>query len=109
VANGDSYTTSEDLALSVAAPGVLANDTDSDSPTLTASLVSGAAHGSVALNANGSFTYNPAANYFGPDSFTYKASDGLEAGTATVTLSVIALNDAPTATSGSYTTNEDTA
>ena len=39
-------------------------------------LVSGPAHGSLTLNADGSFTYTPAANYNGPDSFTYKANDG---------------------------------
>ncbi len=43
---------------------------------LSAVLVSGPAHGTLALAANGSFTYTPAANYNGPDSFTYKANDG---------------------------------
>ena len=43
---------------------------------LTAVLVSGPAHGTLTLNADGSFTYTPTANYNGPDSFTYKANDG---------------------------------
>ena len=64
---------------------------------MTASLVTGVAHGAVVLNSNGSFTYTPDGNYNGPDSFTYRASDGMAPGnTATVSLSVAAVND-PTA------------
>ena len=55
---------------------MLGNDTDVDGNTLTAALVSGPAHGTLTLNANGSFTYTPAANYNGSDSFTYRANDG---------------------------------
>jgi VCBS repeat-containing protein len=89
VAAGDSYTLNEDTTLTVPAAGVLANDTDVDSATLTAALVSGAAHGTVTLNANGSFTYTPNANFFGADSFTYKASDGaLDSTATTVSLTV---------------------
>ena len=77
VADDDSYSTNEDTALTMSAPGVLSNDTDVDGMTLTAVKVSDPAHGSVALNDNGSFTYTPAANYNGPDSFTYKANDGI--------------------------------
>ena len=76
VAADDSYTTVLNTALVVAAAGVLANDTDADSNPLTGILVSSAGHGTVTLNPNGSFTYTPAANYSGSDSFTYKANDG---------------------------------
>ena len=62
--------------LTVAAPGVLGNDADPDGNPLTATLVTGAGHGSLTLNANGSFTYTPAANFNGTDTFTYRASDG---------------------------------
>ena len=58
------------------APGVLANDTDADGDPLTAVVVTGPAHGTLTLNANGSFTYTPAANYNGADRFTYRANDG---------------------------------
>ena len=68
------YAATEDTP--VVAAGVLANDTDVDGDALTAVLVSGPAHGSLTLNADGSFTYTPSANYNGPDSFTYKANDG---------------------------------
>src|SRR5439155_319271 len=68
------------------------------------------AHGSVALNANGSFTYTPAAGYTGADSFTYKANDGqLDSNVATVTITVSPVNDAPVARDDSATTDEDTA
>ena len=61
---------------SCGAPGVLANDTDIDGPSLSAAVVTPAANGTVVLNANGSFTYTPNANFNGVDSFTYRASDG---------------------------------
>jgi large repetitive protein len=108
VAQGDSYNTNEDTQLQVAAPGVLTNDTDVDSANLTAVQVSGPSHGTLNLNANGSFSYTPAANYNGPDSFTYKASDGTaSSNTVTVSITVGPVNDAPTVTlSGAATANE---
>jgi VCBS repeat-containing protein len=99
VAEGDSYTTREDSALTAPAPGVLGNDTDPDGDALSASLITGPAHGALALNADGSFTYTPAGDYYGPDAFTYRASDGsLQSNTATVAITVTAVNDAPTVT-----------
>ena len=76
VAGNNSYSTNEDQVLNVAAPGVLGNDTDIDGGPLRAVLVSGPSHGTVTLNANGSFSYMPAANFSGADSFSYKANDG---------------------------------
>src|SRR5207244_13426636 len=64
-ATDDAYSTDEDTALTIVAPGVLSNDTDPDGDALTAVLVSSPAHGTLALNANGSFSYTPAANYNG--------------------------------------------
>ena len=55
---------------------MLANDTDADGDTLTAVKVAAPAHGTLTLNTNGGFTYTPASNYFGADSFTYQANDG---------------------------------
>ena len=109
-AAADAYSTGEDTALTVEASGVLANDTDPDGDALNAALVSGPTHGSLTLNANGSFTYTPIANYNGPDTFTYRANDGtLDSGLATVTITVTPVNDAPVATNDAYTTDEDTA
>src|SRR5262249_20318700 len=110
VARDDAFSTDEDTPLTVNAPGVLGNDTDVEGDSLTAALVSGPAHGTLALNADGSSTYTPAADYNGPDSFTYKPRDGaVDSNTATVTLTVRSVNDAPAARDDSYTTNEDTA
>src|SRR5207245_2116792 len=50
----DSYSTNEDTTLTVAAPGVLANDADVDGDALTGSVVSGPSHGTLPLNTNGS-------------------------------------------------------
>jgi hypothetical protein len=75
--------------LLVAAPGVLGNDSDADGDPLGAQLVTGPAHGTLALNADGSFRYTPARAYFGPDTFVYRASDGqLESAAARVTIAV---------------------
>ena len=110
VATADTYTTAEDTPKVVAAPGVLGNDTDADGDTLTAIKVTNPSNGSVTLNANGSFTYTPNADWNGTDSFTYKANDGEDdSNTVTVTITVSAVNDAPVATADSYTTTEDTA
>ena len=66
------------LTRDIGAPGVLANDTDIDSPaaSLTASVLVPPAHGQLSLLASGAFTYTPAAGYIGADSFVYRASDG---------------------------------
>jgi VCBS repeat-containing protein len=109
-ADADAYSTAEDTPLTVGAPGVLANDSDPDGNPLSTVAGSGPSHGTLALNANGSFIYTPAANYSGSDSFTYRASDGtLESGLATVSITVTAVNDAPTAVNDAYSTAEDTA
>src|SRR5205823_6574298 len=86
--------------------------TDADSTSLTYSAVQGPAHGALTAfdPATGAFTYAPAANYNGPDSFTFQASDGqLASNTATVSITVTAVNDAPVAQAGSLTTAEDPA
>ncbi|HXG58338.1 MAG TPA: Ig-like domain-containing protein, partial [Thermoanaerobaculia bacterium] len=108
-ANDDAWSTSEDTPLVIAAPGVLANDTDAESNPLTAAIVTGPARGTVALNANGSFTYTPNANANGTDSFTYRVSDGTAtSNSATVTLVITPVNDVPAFTAGpNVTVNED--
>src|SRR5439155_1659514 len=102
--------TAEDTQLTVSAPGVLANDSDVDGDPLTAILVSSPAHGTLNLNSDGSFSYVPAANYNGPDSFTYKANGGqAESGIATVSITITDVNDAPVAADDSASTPEDIA
>ncbi len=109
-ATDDSYNVDEDNTLTEnAATGVLANDNDVEGDPLTAVLVTDVSSGNLTLNTDGSFTYTPNANFFGTDSFTYTANDGTDdSNTATVTITVTAVNDAPVATDDSYNTNEDT-
>jgi VCBS repeat-containing protein len=108
-AAADAYGTAEDTPRTVAAPGVLGNDTDPDGDSLSAALVSGPAHGSLNLNANGGFTYTPDADFNGTDTFTYQASDGTaQSNPATVTINVTPVNDSPAATDDAYSTAEDT-
>src|SRR5262249_52187639 len=96
LAASQSVTAAEDTA---ASGQVAASDVDGD--PLTYSVVAGPAHGSLVFNADGTFTYTPAANYNGSDSFTYTANDGTtDSNTATVSLTVMSVNDAPGLTGG---------
>lgn len=99
VALSNLYSTDEDTALVVDAPGVLGNDTDVEDSSLTAILLDGPNFAtSFTLNSDGSFSYTPIANFSGLDSFTYKANDGLlDSNVATVTINVNPIEDAPVA------------
>ena len=94
VAQNGSASGNEDTAISSA---VAATDPNGD--TLTYSLSGtngGAVHGTVALNSNGTFTYTPAADFNGSDSFSFIANDGvLDSNTATESVTVNAVNDPP--------------
>ncbi len=108
IARNDTYTTNENAALSVAAPGVLGNDTDPNGLPLSAILQTGPAHGTLQLNADGSFVYSPAPNFNGSDSFTYLAYDGkLESNVATVSLTVAAVVLPPTTGNSTYSMQAD--
>lgn len=104
VAVNDAYTGDEDTTLN-STISVLANDTDADGDPLVALLVSGPSHGALTLLPNGQFTYVPAADYNGVDTFTYKANDGkVDSNVATVSLTIRAVNDGPIALPDSYRT-----
>ena len=109
IANNDVATVAED---SVANPiNVLANDSvgPDTGETLTISSVTQGAHGSVSFTPTG-VSYTPAADYNGPDSFTYTIGDGNGgSATATVSITVTSVNDAPVANDDAATTVEDTA
>lgn len=94
----NSYATDEDTTLQIIAPGVLGNDIDPDQDSLTATQQSSPQHGQLLFNADGSLTYTPVPDYFGPDSFTYVAQDAAlqSCRAATVSLTVNSVNDAPT-------------
>lgn len=103
-ATAQNVTTTEDTLVAIALGG-----TDVENATLTAIIVTPPAHGTISWTSP-SFTYTPAPNYAGPDSFTFKVSDGaLDSPPATVMLTVTPVDDAPMATAQSVTTDEDTA
>jgi VCBS repeat-containing protein len=90
VAADDAYQTEVDSNLVIdVAGGVLANDVDADGDSLSVATHSQPAHGTLNLDADGSFEYKPAPGFKGTDSFTYVVADPTESGnTATVTITV---------------------
>ncbi len=106
VANDDADTTDEDTPVNI---DVLANDSDVDGDVLVVDAVTQPANGSVVIEADGTVTYTPDADFNGTDTFTYDACDpdGL-CDTATVTITVNPVNDAPDAVDDAGTTPEDT-
>ena len=91
IAIDDSYTANGNVRISVPAPGVLGNDTDADGNMFEASDGSLSANGgNVAVNADGSFTYNPAPGFEGTDTFNYTVTDtqgNTDGDTVTITVS----------------------
>ncbi|WP_143087873.1 Ig-like domain-containing protein, partial [Chitinophaga sp. YR627] len=107
VAVDDNVTVTEDVP---ATGNVLTNDTDVEGNTLTASLVTAPVNGTIVLNADGSFTYTPNANFNGLDSLVYQVCDNgvpslCDSGVARFTVN--AVNDAPVAVDDSVTVTED--
>jgi VCBS repeat-containing protein len=120
VAVDDAYTTTEDLRLTVGAPGVLANDTDVDSPdtktvvalngSTTLAVVDTTTGRSLSINANGSFTFDPANAYQSLTTgdtatfiFTYTMKDSAGAqSTATVTITITGATEAPVGVADTY-------
>jgi hypothetical protein len=89
VAVDDFYRVDKGGTLSVLAPGVLSNDTDAASNPMTAVQLTSTIHGSVVLNADGSFSYVHNGSDAISDSFTYKINDGIaDSNIATVTLAI---------------------
>ncbi|MEW6359822.1 MAG: Ig-like domain-containing protein [Planctomycetota bacterium] len=120
--NNDEGETNEDTILNVAASGVLANDTDpdtGDSLNVTGYDALSAQGATVFVNADGSFSYDPtgasalqslAAGESVVDTFSYTVSDDFGGSdTATVSITITGVNDAPTANGDSGSTNEDSA
>ncbi|MFO0967237.1 MAG: Ig-like domain-containing protein [Gemmataceae bacterium] len=114
VAANDAYSVEHDLTLIVgAATSLLSNDYQSDADPLTITAINGApffvggplalpSGASLALNNDGTFTYTPAPQFLGQDSFTYALSDGVASASATVTIAVEGPNTPPTAVDYSY-------
>ena len=108
-AENDVYATGQNQQLLVAADsGVLANDSDAQGDPLTTTLVEEPAHGTLALNADGSFEYTPETDFRGQDAFTYRASDGQsDSNLATASITVGPTNEAPQTVDDTYSTRED--
>jgi hypothetical protein len=91
VANPDTFQAIGNVTIPVNAPGVLANDTDTETPggiSVVPGTVATANGGTATLAADGSFTYLSAAGFTGTDSFTYTVTDGTLTATGTVTMVV---------------------
>ena len=105
----DSWTVVHDRTLTIAAPGVIANDDDADGDPLVVSVGTPPDHGTVSLGSAGGFTYVPDAGYVGADGFTYTLTDGAMSDSAVVAIDVVNLSpvavpDAYEVTSGAATT-----
>jgi hypothetical protein len=109
VAVDDSYTTDQGVPLNIGLfKGVLANDLDPKGTGLTANLVTPPTHGTLNLLPNGGFTYTPALDFNGTESFTYQASDGVQtSNVATAEIQVQAANVSPLASDDSYQVDQD--
>ncbi|MBI3225463.1 MAG: tandem-95 repeat protein, partial [Mycolicibacterium cosmeticum] len=98
----DFYTTDEDVALTVPAPGLVGNDSDIDGPApIKATIWVNSTNGTAVVNADGSFTYTPNANWSGVDTFYYAPNDGIHpsgvGAPILVTITVNPINDPPIA------------
>ncbi|MDH5216282.1 MAG: cadherin-like domain-containing protein [Gammaproteobacteria bacterium] len=99
IAQNDAIETLEDNNIII--EKLTANDIDADADELTISAFSSPAHGALSRTDDGNIQYTPNPDFFGEDSFDYSISDG-RGGThsASVTITVNGVNDAPTANNG---------
>lgn len=106
VALNDTFTTAEETPVTIAAPGVLANDTGT---ALTAALVGAVSPGALTFNSDGSFTYTPPVDFNGTATFSYTTNDGvLTSNVAYVNVDVTPVNDPPVSVADSYNGKADT-
>ena len=100
VADDGTNTTPEDTPVDGIVTG-----SDVDGDALTFALNTQATNGNVVVNADGTYTYTPNANFNGVDSFTFVANDGtVDSVPATVTITVTPVNDAPQCNTPTTTT-----
>jgi VCBS repeat-containing protein len=106
VANADTAETNEESAVVI---DVLANDTNPDNGTLTVEILSAPASGTALVNSDGTISFTPAKDFTGSISFTYQITDssGGDTASATVTVTVDAVDDPPVAVNDSAEVTED--
>ncbi|MCV6592155.1 MAG: tandem-95 repeat protein [Silicimonas sp.] len=105
LAEDQEITLDEDMSFS---GQLVASDAEGD--TLSFALAAGPANGSVTIAADGSYSYTPAAEFNGADSFTFTVDDGIGGtATGTVSITVAAVNDGPAALADAVTLDEDNA
>ena len=107
VAEDDTFTVNEDVTTEL---DVLANDSDSDNTLdgTSITLLTDVSNGTLTYNNDGTFSYTPDADFNGNDSFVYTLADSDGASdTATATITVEAVNDAPVAVDDALTIDED--
>ena len=110
VAVADTLDATEDTPETYTAAQLVGNDTDVENSELSLSSVTSGSNGTAVLNADGTVTFTPNADYAGAADFTYIVNDGTADATsaATVTVNVGAVNDAPVAVADTLDATEDT-
>lgn len=99
-AYNQSLSTDEDIDLAITLSG-----SDPESQPLTYTVLAQPQHGSL-TGTEPNLIFHPEANYFGPDSFTFKVNDGqIDSNIATITITINPVNDAPVANSQTKSTN----
>ena len=108
-ANNDSVTANEDISLTVLASELFSNDVNPDlERQLSISEVDNFVNGTATIDIYGNVEFTPDANFNGLASFNYTVTDGIDSKTASVSVVVDAVNDAPILGQDSVATNEDT-
>lgn len=105
-AAADTWQVRQGSPLTIAAPGVLGNDTDFEGADVDVASHTDPSHGQLSAfdSETGAFTYTGSAGWHGTDSFTYRATDPQGALSAPATVTIEVVNDAPVVQDDSYTT-----
>ena len=108
IVNDDTATTDEDVSITILASDLFDNDINPDLKDSRISNVSNTVNGTANINAQGNIEFTPDANFNGVATFDYTVTDGIDSETASVEVTVNAVNDVPVANSDTFTTDEDT-